>query len=283
MNQPMKYISSPLKYFALIFLAFLACYSQSMAASYDVLMVSGEILYEGSGENLTAGTVLASGERIQFKDKESFAVLIGEGGRFTLTAANLGSKYRSGQYVTVKSATKNGKSGLEARVKPEFKSEKDIVDFLGGAAFLLLRELELKIPAKSLNLNADSQFILRIKKAGEIVAVTKRLTYEKGTLIINGGDIASAGDASMLSDHTLMVFRAVGQPMQQITTLDLVIVEEGGPMRNEISKLIELLRTALGEDGMEQEVMKQNVLDYLIEYYGTPEKEDFENWVIEYL
>lgn len=283
MNQPMKYISPSFKLYALAILAMLAGFSGVRAASYDVFMVKGEILYEGSGENLTAGTVLASGERIQFKDKESFAVLIGEGGRFTLTGANLGSKFKTGQFFTVKSATKEGKSGLKARVQPEFKSAKDIADFLEGTPLLVLSELQLNIPAKALNLTDDSQFILRIKKAGEIVAVTRKLPYRKGIVTLNGGDIESIGPASMLSDHSLMVFRAIGQPMEKIAKMDLSIISDGSPLRDEINKLTEKLRTAQGEDGMEEEVMKQNILDYLIEYYGTPEKENFESWVLEFL
>jgi hypothetical protein len=268
----------------LAFLMILAGFSTLSAASYEVFMVRGDIHYEGSGEQLKEGITIASGERVKFSDQKAVAVLISKDGRFTLSGANLGSKFKAGEFFTVKSATKPGNTGQEARIQPDFKSPQDLADFMSGDPFLILREAEINISREALSLPADALFVFRIKKYGEPFPLTKRLGWTKNTLTLNGADISSSGSARDLSDYKLMLWTQVGTPMKEIGAVNIVLAEElNQKFRDEIDGFTKKIRTALGNDSMDEDGLKQQILDYLIDYYGRPVKENFESWVIEFL
>ncbi|MEM6270794.1 MAG: hypothetical protein AAF998_15240 [Bacteroidota bacterium] len=278
----MKHFSPSLKATLLLLFFSVSVGQTAFAASYDVFLVRGDILYEGSGEQLECGAVLASGERIKFSDPDAFAVLIGEGARYTLSGKNLGTKFKAGEFFTVKSATKRGKTGMAARPAPKIKELADIKEHLGAEPFLILGEAHLPVSMEKVGLAKDAQFFLRFKKAGELVPATVRTVYRRNTLVLDAEPILNVGSPNQLSEFKLMLFSGIGQPHEEVAAFDPVLINPT-TFGEEINGFVNALRTGLGADGLAGADLKQHILDYLVEYYGRPEQGTFDDWVEEFI
>ncbi|HHG83158.1 MAG TPA: hypothetical protein ENJ82_00285 [Bacteroidetes bacterium] len=113
-----------------------------------------------------------------------------------------------------------------------------------------------------------------------MMQATKVLRHHGNLVILDANDILQGGKKQInpdnLSNFELHYYGGVGK-MTKVCPLELVLVDEQN-LRLEIERLITIIRTTYGADGMDEETMRQEILNYLVEYYGTPDQVSFDDW-----
>jgi hypothetical protein len=226
---------------------------------FNVINVQGLIKFQTSGEQMKRGDVYISGTKLSFADNISRAAIVNKSqGRFILTGNTKGK-------VKVLPAANNISSRSGALLNL-IDLKKHFTD-----RYLILKRSEVQIGSSSFPMNKDNFFYLTYEHNGEEIA--KKLRHEGDFLILDKDEIFKIdGEAIQVSEKEMkLYYREDGKGIK---------VNEFTPVFADNDLLVEEVSLLLQSfEGEADEKKIEEVAAHLIDFYGTPHKENLKSWL----
>jgi hypothetical protein len=228
--------------------------------NYQVIRVDGTILFVKSGKTMIRGDVFAETEKIEFKSKESRAAVISKlAGRKILTPSTSGKPELLPAMNNV--ASRSGAMVNAIDMRNHFSGN-----------YLLLGKSEMQISKESFPMDDTRFFFIRYEYQGE--TINKKLNATDDKLVMDTDEL----------------YKIDGRPIDRTTVRAMTLYYRDGSKNTLIA---EFTPVAPVEDVLKEEVgiileqtkattadeKVEEVMAYLTEFYGKPEKEALKTWV----
>jgi hypothetical protein len=235
--------------------------------NFKVIKIEGKISFVKTGKDLLVGDQFASDEKLNFTTENSRAAVISKlKGRFVLTADSKGGKATNLVPAMANVETRGGTLLNDLDVKNYFSNR-----------FLLLNEHFVKITSKSFSLSASSYFYLQYEYNGEKVA--KKLSHRgNDSLELSAEKIFTIDNKAVsipLETKVTMYYKdGTKNKTYKVNTFQLIV-----PNNKELKAEITILVDELGNKTVTEK--KAEILAFLYEFYGNPQKENVDLWLKE--
>ena len=263
---------------SLILLPFLFLLIPSVLQAQDcyiIMKIKGTIVLESTGQILQKDDQICGDDKVIFKTSNAAALVHSSTkGRYTLKA----NKSRMGELEGVlvsavstalskKTATLDTKS-LEIPVREEF----DVV-------YCLINEFELILDNGEYPFSDENYFMLRFKYKDTTYEI--KLTNNNNIVYLNKQSILEQieydGETKLIEDAALYYYNIQSKDnLQIIDAFDISIPDEK-TLANELSNFKVLLKNS----GRSEDVIKEDLIVYMYNAYGTVSKNSFLKWLNE--
>ncbi|MFT4601433.1 MAG: hypothetical protein ACI857_001613 [Arenicella sp.] len=229
------------------------------ANKFSVINVQGQVVFQSSGEEMKRGDVYVSGTKLNFASNVSRAAIVNKTqGRFVLTGNSKGK-------VKVLPAANNISSRAGALL--------NIVDLKKhfSERYLVLKRSEVQVSHKSFPMDKENFFYLTYEHEGEEIA--KKLGSEGDFLILDKDEIFKIdGKAIPVEEKDMtLYYRKDGKGMK--INQFIPIFADNDLLVDEVSLLLQSF-----EDEKDN-VKIDEVTAHLIEFHGTPHKQNLKSWL----
>lgn len=235
-------------------------YSQS---TYTVIKVYGGIQYKESKKNMMQGDVFSATDPLIFSNSDSKAAVINkEKGRFILTPPLSGKLVAPPVFVPAM-------GNISARGIPY--TMMDLQDHFSGK-YLIIKKTSIKISSKNFPMNDTAFFFLRYIYKGE--EINKKLSFSHDSLIIDQESLLTV-DGRPIPNPDVSEMK-----LYYLSGKKAIFINEFEPVFPEEEELKKEVQVIVNEyKGKEFSQVLEEVLGYLNEFYGKPDKENISNWL----
>ncbi|MFD1551300.1 hypothetical protein [Putridiphycobacter roseus] len=229
--------------------------------SYKVIRVNGKIMFVKTASDMKQGDAYVEGTPIKFNSAQARAAIINKiRGRFVLSEAKKGKPI-------VLPATNNIASRSGALI-----NKIDLQNHFSGN-YLVLEKLALEISEKAYPQNEKSFFYLAYEYKGEVIR--KKLPFTGNKVILDRDNIFKIDNEAIpvqkLEMSLYYMDEATGEKLAKFTPVfpDLDI------LKSEVHIII-----AEGGDKPKEDRLRE-ITSYLNEFYGKPQKDNLEDWLVQ--
>ena len=252
-----------MKHYIILFILLIANLTYGQSENYTVIKVQGSILQKKSGDALTQGSVFASDEQLLFETSDSRAAVIGSTrGRFIL---------KSGNSATASSNLLPAMSNMSSRAGALINFI-DLQNHFKGN-YLVLNKTAIRINTDNFPMDIKNLFYIRYEYKNE--AINKKLTYKADTLYIDKKELFMVDGKPIPTTATKEVklfYMETGNKSTLINEFTLVT-----PDNQELKREIQIILDTMKDKSYEDQVGE--IVSYLNEYYGKPDKNNIKKWL----
>lgn len=226
---------------------------------FNVITVQGKIIFKKSGEEMKRGDIYISGTRLSFLSNNSRAAIVNKSkGRFVLTGSSKGK-------IKVLPAVNNMSSRSGALL--------NVVDLKKHFAdrYLILKRSEVQIGSAAFPMDNEHFFYLTYDYNGEEIA--KKLRHEGDFLILDKEEIYKIdGEAIPYTEKEMTLYYRKDGKGTKINSFTPVFADV-----DILKEEIEILLTSLDDISNEEKI--KHITSYLVDFYGTPYKNNLSSWL----
>lgn len=233
-------------------------------SNYTVIKVFGGIQYKATKKNMNQGDVFSPAEQLIFSNTESKAAVINqEKGRFILAPPVSGKLESTPYFIPAMGniASRGGTISNMISLENHFKGK-----------YLIINRVSVKISEKAFPMNDTAFFFLRYIYKGE--EINKKLPFKGDSLIIDRAGLLTVDGRPIPNPDVseMKLFYLSGKKSTFISEFEPVFPDTG-----ELEKEIQIIVNEYKGKGYDQ--LLDEVLGYLNEFYGKPDKENVEQWL----
>ena len=250
----------------IIFIIGAVLFAQLLVAQsdYTVIKVNGNIQIKTSGKSLIQGTIFGEKDELLFGSKESRAAVINPGkGRFVLAPGNAGS-------FTAKTCLGPAMANISSR-GGSILNQVDLQNhFNGNYVFIGVNKTQISnyiFPMDSANF-----FFIRFKYHGE--DINKKLLFVSDTLIIDRSRLLTVDNTPIPNPDTTSMKLYYRKGSESVLLSEFIAVF---PNEEELIREITILLDGFKESSSEEKI--NQVVSYINEFYGKPDKESVKDWL----
>jgi hypothetical protein len=233
-------------------------------ADYTVIKVNGSISLKNSGKSLIQGTIFGDKDELLFGTNESRAAVVNPGkGRFVLAPGNAGS-------YTAKTCLGPAMANISSR-GGSILNQVDLQNhFAGNYVFLGINRTQ--ISNYIFPMDSTHFFFIRYKYHGE--EINKKLAYVADTLIIDRAKLLTVDNSPIPNPDTTTMKMYYRKGNESVLLSEFIAVfPEENELKKEIGILLEGFKSSSQDEKLNQ------VLSYINEFYGKPDKESVQGWL----
>lgn len=232
--------------------------------NFKVVKVAGSIQIKKSGNLLSQGDIISSTETIIFKTEDARASVISKkNGRFVLSSQG-----------KIEAPLKNNLIPAMNNISSRSGSILNLIDLQAycKGKHVILDNVSMYISPKAFLLSDTSFFFAQYEYMGE--KIDKKLLYKKDTLLINRDHLFTIDNVAVEIPQSaeVKIFYFSKGNAKWISDMYLVF-----PEKKQIKREVQ---TILEEMPSKSALEKSNeVISYLNEFYGKPDKENVMRWL----
>lgn len=236
-------------------------------SDYKVIKVSGTILLQKSNTALQMGTIFGENDELSFGTNNSRAAVINpEKGRFILMPSNNNLAF-----------AKANLSPAMSNISSRGGSILNIVDLENhfSGKYAIIDKVELKINPTLFPMDKNNFFYMRYIYKGD--TINKQLSYSGDTLIIKKSELLTV-DGKPIPNPDISTMEILY--LQKNTEVKRIHINSFDPVfLNEADLLAEISIILSDLKGKDRETKINEIISYITEMYGKPNKENLEEWL----
>lgn len=247
---------------SLLVFAFVNTFAQE---DFKVIRVNGTIVNEKNNSNLSAGSVFTDNDKLSFGNSSSRAAVINSKGRYILSSNSSTNAYAK-SFLTPAMSNMSSRSGA-------IVNQVDLKNHFSGN-YLVFKTSEVKISKDNFPMDKNHFFFIRYEYKGE--NIDKQLKFVNDTLIINKSELMTVDGLPIpnpkITNMKIFYYETSTTNRIEIGAFNPVFVNED-ELKSEVSILLEGLPNKTKEQKIDE------VLSYINDFYGKPDKENLTNWL----
>lgn len=235
--------------------------------NYKVIKVNGTIVVQKTNAALQMGTVFGEDDELQFKTTNARAAVINPNkGRFVLMPSNNDVAYAKANLTPAMSNISSRAGAMISRI--------DIENHFSGK-YAILDKVEVKINPSLFPMTDSKFFFIRYDYKGE--TINKKLPFVADTLIIDKKELLTI-DGQPIPNPNITKMEILY--METDDNNKRTLISEFDPIFLDGDELIGEVKIILDEiaDKTREEKLDE-VIAYITEFYGKPNKENIEQWL----
>lgn len=230
--------------------------------NYKVIKVDGVITYKKTGKNMITGDVFGVKEPLNFKTINSRAAVISKTNGRKILASNNQSGKSSLLPAMNNISSRHGAILNKIDLQNHFKGN-----------YVVVGKNEIKISGKSYPMSDKNFFFLSYDYKGE--KINKKLSFDGDTLVLDRTEILSIDGKPILSSDingvvSLNYMKEGG--FENISNFHLIFPDET-TLEMELKVIAETVNKE------KKETQLNEMMAYMNEFYGQPEKQSFKKWL----
>ncbi len=228
---------------------------------YNVIKVDGRIIFQKTQVDMKRGDIYVSGTPLHFTSLQSRAAIVSAlSGRFVLSGAEKGQ-------TNILPAANSISSRAGAMINMV-----DLKNHFSGR-YLVIDKLELELNPETFPQNEGSFFYLTFKHEGEPAPIHKLLPHNGDQLILDKNQIFMIDDKPIpVTEKEMTLYYRKDGASSLISTFT-PIFPDTKELKEECNIIVNEYSTA------DAATKVKEVMAYLTEFYGTPQKENVESWM----
>ena len=228
---------------------------------YNVIKVDGRIVYQKTNVDMMRGDVYMTGTSLLFTSIQSRAAIVSaQKGRFVLSGAEKGE-------TKILPAANNISSRAGALINMV-----DLKNHFSGR-YLIIDKMELELNPETFPMNEGAFFYLTFQHDGEAEPIRKMLAHNGDHLILDKAEIFMIdGKAIPVTEKVMTLYYRKDGQSSKISEFTPVF-----PDTKELKSEVDIILSEYATSDTPTKV--KEVMAYLTEFYGTPQKENLEAWM----
>ena len=252
-----------------LFILLLAFYFTSIYSqeNFKVIKINGTIVNEKSKSNLSRGSVFSDNDKFKFESSSSRAAVINNKGRYILQANNSNNAYAKA-FLTPAMSNMSSRSGA-------IVNQVDLQNHFNGN-YLIFKKDKIKISKDNFPMDENNFFYIRYDYKGE--SINKKLSYTNDTLVIDKKELIAVDGKPIpnkeITNMELLYYKKAEGKSISVGDFKPVFVNEKD-FKSEIEIILE------GVKGKTKQEKIDEILSYVNDFYGKPNKENLVDWIEE--